>query len=413
MQRTFWGIGLLKGIPKFAPNQAATVTQASRTKSGIEMTVICQSKAQLMCAFLLAGWLAIPISSQAQTSSAAPTPVQEAPKVPEQEASAAPVVGNETEGQGTDKPPTVQTDRKENQQPQRPKNKRVQNKRRKKLEFTKQGGVVYQTIDDEQLKCDVYTPKGEGPFPAILAVHGGAWRQGSKFALIRHAWKMAQAGYVVVAINYRHAPKHPFPAQIHDCKHAIRWMKFRASEMKIDANHIGAFGYSAGGHLVSLLGTSDPDDKLEGDVPPEMKRIDTRIKAIAAGGAPCEFSWIDDDSRVLSYWLGGSPDQKPEAYRAASPTTYVSPDDPPFFLFHGDSDLIVPASSPLKLHESLEKSGVSSKYFTAKGSGHLATFSDIDWMEKAILFFDKHLKEKDAAQPTTENPDKPATDANP
>ena len=265
----------------------------------------------------------------------------------------------------------------------------------KKLEFTKQV-LVYQTIDGEEpeeLKCDIYTPQGEGPFPAILAVHGGGWRQGTKFAMLRHAWKMAQSGYVVVSINYRHAPKHPFPAQIHDCKHAIRWMRSNAEELKIDPERIGAFGYSAGGHLVSLLGTSDKDDGLEGPIEKEFKKFDTRIKAVAAGGAPCEFSWLDKKSQVLSYWLGGSPKQKPKTYQAASPTTFVSADDPAFFFFHGEKDLIVPASSPQALHDLLKKSGVQSEYYTAKGYGHIGTFSDIRWMEQAIVFFDRHLKE--------------------
>ena len=278
----------------------------------------------------------------------------------------------------------------------------------KKLEFTKQV-VVYQTIDGaepEQLKCDIYTPQGEGPFPAILAVHGGAWRQGTKFAMLRHAWKMAQSGYVVVSINYRHAPKHPFPAQIHDCKHAIRWMRSNAEKYKIDPERIGAFGYSAGGHLVSLLGTSDKEDGLEGPVEKEFEKFDTRVKAVAAGGAPCEFSWLDKDSKTLSYWLGGSRDQKPETYRAASPTTFVSADDPAFFFFHGDSDLLVPASSPQALHDLLEKAGVKSEFHTAKKGGHLGTFTDIRWMEQAIVFFDKHLKDQEGDQ-KKEGSDKP------
>ena len=252
--------------------------------------------------------------------------------------------------------------------------------------------MVYRKFDDEELKCDIYTPAGEGPFPAILAVHGGGWRQGSKFTMLRHAWKMAQAGYVVVAINYRHAPKHPFPAQIHDCKHAIRWMRSKSKEFKIDADRIGAYGYSAGGHLVSLLGTSDPDDGLEGTVLKGLEDYDTRVTAVVAGGAPCEFSWIDDDSTVLKYWLGGSPKQNPKTYRAASPQTHVSADDPAFFFYHGTSDLLVPASSPKALHDSLTKIGCKSQYFTAKNQGHLSTFSDLRWMDKAIDFFDEHLK---------------------
>jgi len=265
-------------------------------------------------------------------------------------------------------------------------------KKKKKLEFKKNGGVVYQTIDGVDIKCDVYVPEGDGPFPAILAVHGGAWRQGSKVTMIRHAWMMAQSGYVVMAINYRHAPKYRFPAQVHDCKHAVRWMKSNAAKYRIDVDRVGAFGYSAGGHLVAMLGTTDTEDGLEGDIKPEFEKFDSSIKAVMIGGAPCEFEWIGKDSRLLAYWLGGTPKEKAEVYRAASPTTYVSADDPPFYIYHGSSDLLVPISTSKALHERLVKTGVSSEHSTANGHGHLVTFSDLQWMKKGIKFFDETLK---------------------
>lgn len=269
---------------------------------------------------------------------------------------------------------------------------RPRQRTRKKLEFEKKGGVVYRKTDDYELKCDVYIPEGDGPFPAILAVHGGAWRSGTKFLMLRHAWRMAQAGYVVVAINYRHAPEYPFPAQVHDCKHAVRWMRANASQHKIDPNRIGGFGYSAGGHLVSMLGTTDADDGLEGEIENGMEGIDTRIGCVAAGGAPCEFSWIEDDSRTLSYWLGGTPAKKTVTFTAASPTTYITPDDPPFFLFHGDFDLVVPVDTSKKMHQLLQACQVESQHCVAQRNGHLGTFSDLDWMDKAIEFFDSKLK---------------------
>ncbi len=260
------------------------------------------------------------------------------------------------------------------------------------LEFRKKGGVVYRGTDDYQIKCDLYIPEGKGPFPAILAVHGGAWRQGTKLTMLRHAWRMAGSGYVVMAINYRHAPKHPFPAQVHDCKHAVRWMRAHADEYKIDPQRIGAYGYSAGGHLVSMLGTTDSKDGLDGDIEEGMENFNARVKAVVAGGAPCDFGWLDDDSKVLSYWLGGSRQQKPEVFRRASPTTFVTKDDPPFFFYHGESDLLVPAKSSQSLHQLLLKAKVPSQHFVLENTGHLGAFSDLDWMDKAIEFFDRHLK---------------------
>ena len=260
------------------------------------------------------------------------------------------------------------------------------------LEFRKKGGVVYREADNYKLKCDIYMPEGDGPFPAILAVHGGAWRQGTKLTMLRHAWRMAGSGYVVMAINYRHAPKHPFPAQVHDCKHAVRWMRANAAEYKIDPKQIGAYGYSAGGHLVAMLGTSDSNDGLDGEIAPGTETFDARVSAVVAGGAPCDFSWIEDDSRVLTYWLGGSREKKPEAYRLASPTTFVTADDPPFFFYHGDSDFLVPMESSKKLHQLLLDTKVDSQHFVLENTGHLGAFSDLDWMDKAIEFFDRQLK---------------------
>ena len=106
------------------------------------------------------------------------------------------------------------------------------------LKFSKRGGIVYRTIGDIELKCDAYVPDGAGPFPAVLAVHGGAWRSGAKWHMIRHARKLAAAGFVVVAINYRHAPSHRFPSQIEDCQAALHWMCGHAEQYTPITNEI-------------------------------------------------------------------------------------------------------------------------------------------------------------------------------
>ena len=296
-------------------------------------------------------------------------------------ADAAPPQSNITFSTSIEKP-TVESDL-----PPKP---RAANK--KKLRFEKKGGVVYRKTNEYELKCDLYIPEGDGPFPTILALHGGAWRQGTKFVLLRHAWRMAEAGYVVVAINYRHAPQYPFPAQVHDCKHAVRWIRANADQYKVDPDRIGGYGYSAGGHLVAMLGTTDADDGLEGEIAAGTEGFGTRIKAVAVGGAPCEFSWIDDDSKVLSYWLGCTRSENCQPFVTASPTTYITTDDPPFFFFHGDLDLLVPLNSSEKMHQLLLESNVSSQHRTAKRNGHIGTFSDLNWMDKAIEFFDSNLK---------------------
>jgi len=266
--------------------------------------------------------------------------------------------------------------------------------RRNLYDFEKFGGVEYRKGEGYQLTLDVYVPEGEGPFPGILAVHGGAWRSGTKLNWFRHARKLARAGYVVVAINYRKAPTFQFPAQIHDCKAALRWMRLNCDKYKLDPDQIGGTGYSAGGHLVALLGTSDANDGLEGEVPDNEQGISTRLQAVAPGGAACEFSWIEDDANTLAYWLGSSRAANPEIYKQASPTTYITSDDPPFYFFHGANDWMVPESSPAAMHELLSRRSLSSQFERYEGYGHFGLFSYLDALDPVIDFFDSTLQRK-------------------
>ena len=111
-----------------------------------------------------------------------------------------------------------------------------------------------------------------------------------------------------------------------------------------------------------------------------------------AGGTPAEFSWIEPDSTVLSYWLGGPKSEAEEAYLDASPLTYITPDDPPFLLFHGATDMVVPIESSQKLDAALKKQNIESKLIEVKDNGHIATFSKISLMDDVIKFFNAHLK---------------------
>src|SRR5262249_35028498 len=125
------------------------------------------------------------------------------------------------------------------------------------------------------------------PFPGMLVVHGGAWRVGSRAQLAWIASALADRGYTAVAISYRLAPSATFPAQLYDCQAAVRWMRSHASEYKIDPKHIGGFGYSAGGHLVALLGALDDNELKEDGLPADAPSA--RLQVVLAGGAPCDF----------------------------------------------------------------------------------------------------------------------------
>jgi triacylglycerol lipase len=206
----------------------------------------------------------------------------------------------------------------------------------------------------------------------------------SAFAFL-HANALARAGYVVVNIEYRLAPAHKFPAQLEDCLDAFRWMCTHADELHINRDQLAIYGYSAGAHLACLLGLHTPPNE------PDL----ARPKAIVAGGTPADFEWIAEDSSALRYFLGGSRRQLPDVYRDASPITYVSADDPPVFLFHGERDSLVPLASAQRLYEKLKDNHVKVELFTLPGKGHIATFFDPQAPQRAIRFLDSILRKND------------------
>lgn len=252
-------------------------------------------------------------------------------------------------------------------------------------------GQVYLQRDSGPLKADVYAPHGEGPFPGVLVVHGGAWRMGTRGQLAGVAHKLAKHGFVAVAISYRLAPANKFPAQIDDCKAAVRWMRASAEQLKIDPDHIGGFGYSAGAQLVTLLGTTDADDGLEG-ISDMANAPSTRLQAVVAGGAPCDFRPLPADIEGLAFWLGGSRAQAPEQYRLASPASFVTPDDPPMFFFHGENDHLVPLISPQQMRDALTHAGVSAELYVVPRLGHVACCVDRGAIDRSIAFLEQHLK---------------------
>jgi acetyl esterase/lipase len=249
---------------------------------------------------------------------------------------------------------------------------------------------VYIERDSGPLAADVYTPHGRGPFPGMLVVHGGAWTMGTRAQLAGAANEFAKHGYTAVAISYRLAPQYKFPAQIFDCQAAVRWMRAQAAELRIDPVHIGGFGYSAGGHLVALLGTLDENELREKNLPANAPSA--RLQVVLAGGAPCDFRSLPSGNRQLAFWLGGSRSEKPQAYRDASPATYISADDPPMFFFHGAQDWLVPVASPRRMVAQLKTAGLTAEMYTVKDSGHIQTFFDRESLAHAVAFADRYLK---------------------
>ena len=253
--------------------------------------------------------------------------------------------------------------------------------------------VTYLEREDGVLKADLYIPSAKGPHPAILMVHGGAWRTGHRGHMSKVSQSAAKRGYIAVSINYRLAPKHKFPAQIEDCKAAVRWMRTNSKEYGIDPERIAAYGYSAGGHLACLLGTTDAEDGFDEESKQDKDAVSTKVQAIVAGGAPCNFQFIPRKSDSLAYWLGGSRAEKPDVYVKASPTTFVTKDDAPAFFFHGEKDRLVPTMSCKFMSAALKNAGVNSEVLIIEGTGHIGAFTNKDAQRAALKFLDSVLKE--------------------
>jgi acetyl esterase/lipase len=249
---------------------------------------------------------------------------------------------------------------------------------------------VYVERESGPLAADVYVPHGDGPFPAMLVVHGGAWATGTREQLAGFAQALAKAGYTSVAISYRLAPQQKFPAQVYDCQAAVRWLRSHSAQYKVDPDRVGGFGYSAGGHLVALLGAMDDDDFRQEGVPADAPSA--RLQVVVAGGAPCDFRVLPADSQRLAYWIGGTPAEKPDAYREASPTTYVTSDDPPMYFFHGGADHLVPVRSPKRMVDRLKEAGVPVEFYEVPGAGHMGAVVDPTALAHALAFTDRYLK---------------------
>lgn len=260
--------------------------------------------------------------------------------------------------------------------------------------------IAYARASDKELFLDLYLPeKGEEPWPVILWVHGGAWRTGDK-GHFGHWAEFARRGYAVASINYRLSQEAIFPAQIHDCKAAVRWLRANAGRYRLDAEHIGAWGASAGGHLVALLGTSGSVAELEGEL--GHPGYSSRVQAVCDWFGPSDFLRMNDIPGRMdhdapdspeSQLVGGPIQENKDKVARANPITYIRGDEPPFLIMHGSEDLtVLPHQSEL-LYEALCEAGVEATLHILEGAGHGGeAFHAPEAMAIIRAFFDKHLK---------------------
>ena len=255
------------------------------------------------------------------------------------------------------------------------------------LVFVAQGGpaaeidlhpdIVFATAGGTPLKIDLARPKAvQGPVPAVVFLFGGGWRHGDRRQMRHFVEGMARLGYVGVAPDYRLVPRARFPAQLDDCKAAIRWLGAHATEYGIRADRIGVVGFSAGGHLAAMLGVTGSQDGLDGTGGPANPS--GRVQAVVSFFGPTDFStrdWPADLEReVIVPFLGGSWADRPDAYRKASPIGYASAEAPPFLFFHGSDDRLVPVDQSRRLADRLSRVGVPAQVVVFEGEGH--GFSD-------------------------------------
>jgi len=233
--------------------------------------------------------------------------------------------------------------------------------------------VEYARVDGHRLLLDLFLPRAPGPAPVVVWVHGGGWRVGNKEAC--PALYLAAAGFAIASIEYRLSDTQPFPAQIHDCKAAIRWLRAHADQYKLDGAHIGAYGCSAGGHLVALLGVSDDNAHLEGDVGGNLK-FSSGVQAVCNCCGVSDLFDLAEAWRSTEYapyldaFLGGPIEEFKDKAAAASPLTHIAPDAPPFYSLHGDKDECVPVQQSVRLDEALRQAGADSTLEIIQGAGH-------------------------------------------
>lgn len=255
--------------------------------------------------------------------------------------------------------------------------------------------IQFASPDGVELLLDIHMPANVENPPLVLFIHGGGWRGGAR-KNCRLEWVTGH-GYAVASIEYRFSQEALFPAQIHDCKGALRWLRAHADEYGYDASRVIVSGTSAGGHLAALMGTSGDVEAMEGKTGQNAKQS-SRVQGVIDYYGPSDFVKRSENQKVKTdepgggvYQLLGGPVQKNlEAARVASPSTYISEDDPPFLIFHGDNDKVVFSDQSEHLAKLYLEAGLEVHLEIVPGAGH-------GWKqsaeEKALVleFLKKHL----------------------
>ncbi len=257
--------------------------------------------------------------------------------------------------------------------------------------------IKYVSGGAERQGLDLYLPATGTNLPLIVWIHGGGWMEGSKEK--PPGLKFLNHGFALASLNYRLSQDAIFPAQLIDCKAAIRWLRAHAAENGIDPNHIGVWGASAGGHLVALLGTTGEVKEFDqGDNP----GVSSRVQAVCDWFGPTDLVQLtksvatntqQESDSPPSRLIGGPVSQNVEKAERANPIHYITKDDPPFLIMHGDKDDVVPLEQSQLLDAALQRAGVPVILRVVPGGEHGgAAFREREELERLYDFFVKYLK---------------------
>lgn len=263
----------------------------------------------------------------------------------------------------------------------------------------------YGSEDNWRQTLDLFLPPvdGDKPLPLVVYIHGGGWQNGDKRKAV--AWGVPvflKAGFAAASINYRLSDEAQWPAQLHDCKAAIRWLRAHAREHGIDPNRIGVFGESAGGHLVSMLGVTNEDEMKEGSI--GMNRfVKGSVSCVLDIFGPTDLLKLGREKagdtvadKALTGLFGGPLEQNILSAKDASPINYVSRDDVPFLILHGTEDALVPYTQSVEFAAALKRAGVPVSMISVLGANHQNLRSE-DLDARMVNFFKRNLmKQTDA-----------------
>ena len=256
-------------------------------------------------------------------------------------------------------------------------------------------GVEFSNPDGQHLQLDIARPKnGDGPFPAIVCIHGGGFRAGTRDGYDGMCVKLAQNGYVAITVTYRLSPAYQFPAAVHDCKAAVRWLRANAAKVHADPARIGAMGGSAGGHLALFLGVTAGVKEFEGEGNADQS---SAVNCVVSYAGPSDFtkSYAKsvDAAEVLPLFFGGDLSTKLREHIAGSPLNWVTPHAAPTLCIHGTADNYVAFEQAQWMVDRLKACAVEAELLPFENAGHGLKGEDAQKADAAMIaFFDRHLK---------------------